>query len=51
MQKNTGENEDKERRECPLTGREDTQSKAEMERKKNKMKEREKLRIWGAICS
>ena len=36
----------KRRRECPITGREEAQNKAETERKKNKMKEREKLRIW-----
>ena len=41
-----GKDEDKKRRRCPLTGREDTRNKPEMERKKNKMKEREKLRIW-----
>ena len=41
-----GKHEDKKRRECSLTGSEDTQSKAEMERKKNKKKEREKLRMW-----
>ena len=36
----------KKRRERLLTGGEDTRKKAEMERKKNKMKEREKMRIW-----
>ena len=44
--------EDKNKRGFSLTGREDVQNKAEEERKKNKMKEREKQRIWDpAWCN
>ena len=46
-----GEDYHKKRRECPLTGRKDTLNSAEKERKKNKMKEREGLRIWDLAWS
>ena len=41
-----GKDEDTKRRKCLLIGREDIQSKVEMVRKKNMMKERQRLRIW-----